>query len=42
LRRFLVLALVLTGLGIVASLNLVVATGPALGLTIAAAWLARA
>jgi hypothetical protein len=42
LKRFAILALVLTGLGIVASLNLVIATGPALGLTAAAAWLARA
>ena len=41
-HRVAVLGLVLGGLSLVAALNVVVATGPALGLTAFAAWLARA
>ena len=41
-RRFLVLGLLVGCLGLLATLDAVVATGPALGLSACAAWLLRA
>jgi len=40
-RRFVVIALVAGGLGLLAAFDATLATGPALGLSAVAAWLVR-